>query len=184
MNFMNNKESESIVPLERIEGMIYFLRNKKVMLDEDLAKLYGVKTKRLNEQLRRNKDRFPEDFVFQLTDEEWNTLKSQFATSSSDWGGRRKLPMAFTEHGVAMAANLLKSKRAIKVSVEIVRAFIRMRQVLASHKEISKGLAELKSFLLKHSNQTNREFKRVWDVIEKLAKPMDKERKKIGFDLN
>jgi len=182
---MNKNESKSIIPLEKIERVIYVIRGQKIILDQDLATLYGVKTKNLNKAVSRNQERFPEDFIFRLTYEEWANLKFQIGTSSLNWGGRRKLPLAFTEHGVAMASNLLKSKRAIEVSVEIVRVFIRMRQTLTSHKEMSKELAELKSFLLKHSNQTNREFKRIWQAIEKLSKQPDrKEQRKIGFDVS
>jgi len=126
---------------QAIEHMIITIRGHRVILDEDPARTYGVPTKRLNEQVRRNADRFPGDFAFVLTDQEVTNLKSQFATSSlelsrsqfstrSTHGGRRKLPMAFTEHGAIMAANVLRSRRAIQMSVFVVRAFIRMRQML------------------------------------------------------
>ncbi|MBU1017594.1 ORF6N domain-containing protein [Patescibacteria group bacterium] len=177
------KKDESIIPSERIERSIYIIRGRKVILDQDLAALYGAETKNLNKAVSRNKKRFPEDFIFKLTKEEWTNLKFQFGTSSSDWGGRRKLPMAFTEHGVVMAANLLKSDRAVTISVEIVRTFIRLREFFSSQKEMSKELSELKSFLLKHSNKTNREFQRVWQAIEKLTeKP--KNQRQIGFSLD
>jgi len=182
---MDKDESKSIIPLERIERVIYVIRDRRVILDKDLAMLYGVETKNLNRAVIRNWKRFPEDFIFQLTKQEWTNLKCQFGTSSSGWGGKRKLPMAFTEHGVAMASNLLKSERAIEVSVEIVRAFIRMRQILTSHREMSKELAELKSFLLKHSHANDREFRQVWRAIEKLSMSLtEKKQGKIGFDLN
>ncbi|MBU0578178.1 ORF6N domain-containing protein [Patescibacteria group bacterium] len=189
---MNKKESKAIIPVESIERTIYVIRDHKVILDQDLAILYGVPTKRLNEQVRRNINRFPEDFSFQLTKGEWdflrcqigtsneNILKSQIATSS--WGGRRKLPFVFTEHGALMAANILRSKRAISVSIEIVRAFIRLRQALASHEVLTKELQEIKEFVLKNSNKNNREFQHIWKAIEKLTdKP--KEQQKIGFNL-
>ncbi|WP_246862659.1 ORF6N domain-containing protein [Pedobacter sp. KBS0701] len=112
-----------IIPDNIVVNKIYELRGLKVMLDSDLAELYGVETKRLNEQVGRNSDRFPEDFMFQLTDEEWLNLKSQFATSS--WGGRRKLPFVFTEHGILMLSSVLNSKQAIQVNIQIVRIFSR-----------------------------------------------------------
>ena len=178
---MYKDESGSMIPLERIEKAIYIIRNQKVMLDCDLAALYGVRTKRLNEQVHRNIDRFPEDFAFQLTDKEWIFLKSHIATSSSDWGGRRKLPIAFTEQGVAMLSGILRSPQAVTVNIEIMRAFVHLRKIIASHEKISEGLDELKSFLLKHSSQNNKEFRRVWNAIEKLSQPQDQGR--IGFDL-
>lgn len=181
---MKNNETKSIIPTERIEGVIYIIRGHKVILDKDLAALYGVETKQLNRAVSRNQKRFPKDFIFKLAKEEWDLLKCQIGTSNIGRGGKQKLPMAFTEHGVAMASNLLKSQRAAEVSVEIVRAFIRMRQVLATHKEMSKELAELKSFLLKHSNKTDREFKKIWMAIDRLSTPPSKIRQRqIGFDL-
>jgi hypothetical protein len=179
---MNKDELRSIMPVERIEGFIYVIRGQKIILDRDLAMLYGVETKQLNRAVMRNRKRFPEDFIFQMTKQEWINLKCQFGTSSSDWGGKRKLPIAFTGHGVAMASNLLKSARAVEMSVEIVRAFIRIRQVLAGYKEMNKELTDLKSFLLKHSNSNDREFRRVWQTIEKLSSPPAE--RKIGFDLD
>jgi phage regulator Rha-like protein len=192
---MNKKESEAIIPVERIENVIHIIRGQKVILDQDLAVLYGVETKQLNRSVKRNKERFPEDFAFQLTKEELNSLrcqfgtsnenilKSQFATSKAGKGGRRYLPYFFTEHGVLMAANILKSKRAITVSIEIVRAFNRLRQILASHKILAKELQEIKEFVLKNSLKTDREFKRIWRTIEKLTNPINKDQRKIGFDI-
>jgi hypothetical protein len=182
---MNKKdEVRPMMPLERIEKLIYVIRNQKVMLDRDLAVLYGVSTGRLNEQVRRNINRFPEDFVFQLTDKEWKFLISQIATSSSDWGGYRKLPMAFTEQGVAMLSSVLRSPQAVAVNIEIVRTFLRLRRTFAAHEKINEKLDEMKSFLLKHSSQNDREFRRVWNAIEKMAEYDDREQRKIGFDLN
>ena len=129
------------IPDEFIASKIFVIRNKKVMLDEDLAELYDVETKRLNEQIKRNIARFPEDFMFQLSQKEFDNLKSQIATSS--WGGRRKLPYAFTEQGVAMLSGVLHSERAIKVNIHIMRVFSQMRAMLASHKEILYKLEEL-----------------------------------------
>ena len=168
------------MPAERIERSIYIIRGQKVILDQDLAALYGTETKNLNKAVNRNQKRFPEDFIFRLTKNEWNNLKFQFGTSS--WGGRRKLPIVFTEHGVAMAANLLKSDRAIVISVEIVRTFIRLREFLSSQKELVKELAEMKDYVLKNTHKTDREFRRIWLAIEKLTdKP--KNQRQIGFNL-
>jgi hypothetical protein len=124
------------VPDEFITSKIFLIRDKRVMLDEDLAELYDVETKRLNEQIKRNIARFPEDFMFQLSQKEFDDLKSQIATSS--WGGRRKLPYAFTEQGVAMLSGVLHSRRAISVNIHIMRVFTRMREMLASHEEIER----------------------------------------------
>ncbi len=116
------------MPLETITRRIVLLRGQTVLLDADLAALYGVETRRLNEQVRRNLERFPADFMFEVTDDEFTNLKSHFATSS--WGGRRKLPMAFTEHGAIMAASMLKSPRAIEVSIYVVLAFVQLRELV------------------------------------------------------
>ncbi|MFH0838249.1 MAG: ORF6N domain-containing protein [Patescibacteria group bacterium] len=178
---MSKQQSLPIAPIEQIEQFIYIIREHRVMLDQDLAILYQVPNKRLNEQVRRNINRFPKDFAFQLTLKEWYNLKSQFATSRS-WGGKRKPPRAFTEQGVAMLSSVLKSSQAITVNIEIMRAFVRMRHVMASQQAITKELAELKSFLLKHSNSSDREFRKVWQAIEKLSTPPTKEERRIGFD--
>jgi len=181
---MSKTASTSLVPIERIEGVIVFIRNKRVILDKDLAVLYGVGTKVLNQSIQRNIERFPEDFAFRLEEKEWQLLRSQIVTSNMGRGGRRYLPFVFTEHGVVMAANLLKSERAIAISVEIVRAFIKLRELLSSQKEVVKELAELKAFILKHSNSNDREFRRIWQAIEKLSMSPNQEKQRIGFDLN
>ncbi len=128
------KEEKSILSDGIVIGKIHIIRKLKIMLDEDLAELYEVQTKRLNEQVKRNKDRFPSDFRFQLTKEEFEILKSQIATSR--WGGRRILPYAFTEHGVLMLSSVLKSKRAVKVNIQIMRIFTKMRELLMSQKDL------------------------------------------------
>ena len=120
---------KDLIPEKRILKTIMLIRGEKVILDSDLAELYGVETRRLNEQVRRNIDKFPEDFMFQLTKEEFENLKSQIATSSSSWGGRRKLPLVFTEHGALQAANVLNSEQANKMSVFIVRTFVSLREM-------------------------------------------------------
>ncbi len=132
--------------LEVITQRIFVLREQKVLLDADLAALYGVDTRRLNEQVRRNRARFPQDFIFELTTDEFANLKSQFATSSSiasNHGGRRKLPLAFTEHGAIMAATILSSPRAVEVSVYVVRAFLKLRELVATHQGLAKRLDAL-----------------------------------------
>jgi phage regulator Rha-like protein len=150
-----------------------------------LAALYGINTGNFNKSISRNQRRFPQDFAFRLTSDEWNNLIFQFGISSLKWGGRRTLPMAFTEHGVTMAANLLKSDRAIEVSVEIVRTFIKMREFLNSQSKLAIEMSELKSFLLKHSSQNSQEFRHVWAAIEKLGTPqIEKGQRRIGFDLD
>ena len=131
------------VPVERIERTILLIRGQKVMLDSDLAELYGVSTKRLNEQVRRNASRFPPDFMFQLTTEEAEDLRSQIATSKGGRGGRRYLPYVFTEQGVAMLSSVLKSDRAVQVNIEIMRAFVRLRYMIATHEDLARRLAEL-----------------------------------------
>ncbi|MBU0578170.1 ORF6N domain-containing protein [Patescibacteria group bacterium] len=186
---------KSIIPKERIEGVVYAIRNKKVMLDKDLGKLYGIETRSLIQAVKRNLERFPEDFAFQLTKEEFNFLKCQIGISnenslrsqtviSKGRGGRRTLPYAFTEQGVAMLSSVLRSPQAIKVNIEIIRTFIKLRQAIQSHKELAKELSEIKEFMLKNSNKNNREFRRIWQAIEKLTNTDKKELKKIGFNLN
>lgn len=161
------------LPIERVESVVLVIRGEKVILDADLARLYGVTTSRLNEQVGRNRERFPEDFVFQLTGEESATLRSQNAISKSR-GGRRYLPFAFTEHGAIMAANVLNSQRAVQASVQVVRAFVKLRRILASHTELAKKLAELEG---KYDSQ----FKIVFEAIRKLMAPPVVKRKEIGF---
>jgi ORF6N domain len=126
----------SIIPIEHVQSKILLIRGQKVILDSDLAELYSVATSRLNEQVKRNIERFPPDFAFRLSKDEFAHLKSHSATSSSTWGGRRKLPYAFTEHGVIMAAGVLNSERAVQVSVFVVRAFVRLKQMLTPYKDL------------------------------------------------
>jgi len=163
---------DSIVPVETIERKIYLIRGHKVMLDSDLAELYGVTTKRLNEQIRRNLKRFPSDFMFQLSSKEAESLRSQIATSKR--GGRRYLPYAFTEQGVAMLSTVLNSDRAIEVNIQIMRAFVKLREMIASHKDLAKRLAELE---MKYDEQ----FKVVFDAIRELMIPAEPKKRKIGY---
>ena len=165
-------EQQSLIPVERVEQLILVIRGHKVILDVDLAALYGVPTKRFNEQVKRNRERFPDDFMFQLTKKEAEILRSQIATSS--WGGRRYLPYAFTEHGALMAANILNSPRAVQVSVQVVRAFIRLREMLASHKELARRLVEMEK-------KYDKQFKFVFDAIRELMEPPEPKKRPIGF---
>jgi len=181
-----------LVPAEQIAGRILIVREEKVLLDEDLAILYDVPTKRLNEQVRRNPGRFPQDFVFQLTNHEVAILRSQFATSSSEpprrWGGRRYPPFAFTEHGALMAASVLNTPRAIEVSVFVVRAFVRLRAVLAGHKELARKLTELErkteALVLRHdalAANTRAQFKEVIEALRALMSSPEPAKRPIGF---
>ena len=155
-----------------IEDMICFIRGQKVMLDSDLADLYGVSTTRLNEQVKRNIKRFPEDFMFQLTKEEFEILKSQFATSS--WGGRRKLPLVFTEQGVAMLSGVLNSDRAIQVNIAIMRTFTKLRRMISVHKDLKRKIENIEK-------KYDEKFQVVFTVLKKLLDPPEKPKKKIGF---
>jgi hypothetical protein len=163
----------SLIPVERIESSILLLRDQKVMLDHDLAVLYGVETKVLVRAVKRNLDRFPDDFMFQLSAEELEHLRRQFGTSSS-WGGRRYAPYAFTEQGVAMLSSVLRSPRAVAVNVEIMRAFVRLRRMLASNAALARKLDALEQ---KYDSQ----FKAVFDAIRQLMAPESKARRPIGF---
>ncbi len=166
----------SAVPLERITESILWLRGQKVMLDADLADLYGVEIKALNQAVKRNSGRFPPDFMFQLTTEEFESLKSQFVTLKTGRGQHRKyLPYAFTEQGVAMLSSVLHSERAIQVNIEIMRAFVRLRQLLTSNAELARKLAALES-------KYDAQFKVVFDAIRELMKPPEPGKKRpIGF---
>lgn len=170
----------SLISTKAITNQIYYVRTKKVILDSDLAELYGVPTKRLNEQVRRNAERFPEDFMFRLTKEEFDHLKSQIATSSAEkkrHGGRRTLPFVFTEHGAIMAATVLNSKQAVEVSVFVVRAFVQLREMLAGHKQFSRRLDELEKRLAHHDEN----FHLVFDAIKQLLMEEEKPKRRIGF---
>ncbi|MFA5839830.1 MAG: ORF6N domain-containing protein [Candidatus Margulisiibacteriota bacterium] len=172
------------LPIERIEKKIYLIRGQKVMIDRDLAELYGVSTSRLNEQVRRNLDRFPEDFMFQLTEQEFLSLKACFGASNlmsqnaiSSWGGTRKLSRAFTEQGVAMLSTVLRSKKAVYMNIVIMRAFVNLRQVLATHKELANKFKELESRVDKHDSQ----IVAIFDAIRKMITYSEKPVRKMGF---
>jgi len=164
---------KALIPLEVIEQRILLIRGQKVMLSTDLAGLYQVEARVLVQAVKRNIARFPQDFMFQLTEEEFSNLKSQIVISS--WGGlRRARPYAFTEQGVAMLSSVLNSERAVKVNIEIMRAFVRLRQILASNKELAKRLDELEK---KYDGQ----LKVVFDAIRQLMTPPEPKRRHIGF---
>ncbi len=165
------------IQLEQIQSMIYVIRDQRVMLDSDLANLYGVDTKRLNEQVRRNSERFPVDFMFQLTTEEYEILRSQIATSSEKHGGRRYQPLVFTENGVAMLSTVLNSKRAIQVNITIMRIFTKLRSFLLMEQNIESRMDTLE-------NGTNQLFKIVFERLDNLEQKLpshDSDRKKIGL---
>jgi hypothetical protein len=165
----------ALIPVERIERTIVRLRGHNVMLDADLAAVYGVTTRRFNEQVRRNAGRFPGDFMFQLTDAEYADLRSQFAISSSTaHGGRRYVPFAFTEHGAIMAASVLNSTRAVQVSIRVVRAFVGLREMLRSHAVLAKKLGVLER---KYDGQ----FAVAFQAIRALMTPSMASQKRIGF---
>ena len=163
--------------LKKIETAIYLVRGQRVMLDSDLAEIYGVLTRRLNEQLRRNLKRFPKDFAFQLTTREFRNLMSQFATSSLH-GGRRKLPWVFSEHGAIMLASILNSPIAVAASVRVVRAFVRLREMIAANGQLSQRLSELERKMDTHDEAIVELFAAIRQLIEP---PAPKEKREIGF---
>jgi hypothetical protein len=170
----SRKLPASIVPHERIENAILVIRGMKVLLDQDLAELYGVETRVLVQAVRRNRERFPSDFLFQLSRKEFADLRSQTVISSS-WGGRRYPPFAFTEQGVAMLSSVLRSKQAIAVNIAIMRAFVRLRELLSSHADLARKLDELEK-------KYDENFQLVFDAIRQLmAPPVRKKKGRIGF---
>ncbi len=172
------KKPNEIVPEERILQFIMVIRGEKVILDSDLARLYGVETKRLNEQVRRNIDKFPDDFMFQLTKDEFSNLKSQIATSSSGWGGRRKPPLVFTEHGALQAANVLNSSQANKMSVFIIRAFVRLREMALKNEKLARKVNELEQRVSDHDDILMVLIKEIRKLIET---PKPGKKGHIGF---
>ena len=170
---------KALIPQERIEKYIYLIRGYKVMLDSDLANLYDVETKALNRAVKRNAERFPNDFCFQLSPDEYNTLRCHFGTLEEAGRGkhRKYLPYLFTEQGVAMLSSVLKSKKAALVNVQIIRTFVRLREMLVSNKELSRKLATLEK---KHDQQ----FKVVFDAIRQLMEPPKTKKRQIGFVRN
>jgi phage regulator Rha-like protein len=171
------KHQEALVA---VESRILILRHQKIILDSDLAELYGVPAKRLNQQVKRNQERFPSDFMFQLTAKEHESLRLQFVTSKPQRGGRRYLPYAFTEHGAIMAATVLNSERAIEMSVFVVRAFVRMREMLATNRKLAAKIDELE----KHVETHDTEIQEIIQAIQELMVSEEKPARKIGFRLN
>src|ERR1039458_2167645 len=167
-------QNQSIIPVNLIERRIYFLRGQKVILSTDIARLYGVEPKVLVQAVKRIKDRFPKDFMFQLTVAEFKILKSQIVTSS--WGGlRRATPYAFTEQGVAMLSSVLNSKRAVQVNIAIIRTFVRLREILSTHKDLARKLEAME-------RQYDHQFKVVFDAIRNLMTPPPSSKRPMGFE--
>jgi hypothetical protein len=175
---MAKKELQILVMEQKILNRIYVIRGQKIMLDEDLAEMYKVETKRLNEQVKRNINRFPKDFMFTLTEKEYENLKSQNATSS--WGGRRKLPSAFTEQGVAMLSSVLNSDVAIEVNIRIIRVFTKLKEYALTHKEILVQLGKLEKEVKGNSKDIENIFMVLKELLEKQSTPAPP-RKRIGF---
>ena len=168
---------KEIIPHEVIERKIFIIRGQKVMLSPILAELYGVETRALIQAVKRNAERFPEDFMFQLTDEEYKNLKSQIVISS--WGGsRRAYPYAFTEQGVSMLSSVLNSKRAIQVNIAIIRTFVRLKQMLLTHKDLAQKLSELERRMEKHDEHIHTIFQAIRQLMNQ---PPEPSKRKIGF---
>ncbi len=173
----DEKQETSLTIIEGIEEKIYLIRGQKVMFDSDLAEVYNVTTKRLNEQVKRNVNRFPEDFMFQLTKEESESLRSQFATSNKNRGGRRYYPYVFTEHGAVMLASILNSPTAIEASIKVVRAFIKMRSILALHQDLAERLEKLEKTADKHDQN----FGVISQLLSEIFRDPKFLKRKIGF---
>ena len=169
----------SIALSKPVESRIIVLRVHKAILDSDLAELYGVAVRHLNQQVKRNAKRFPRDFFFQLSEKEFNGLRSQFVISNSRRGGRRYLPHAFTEHGAIMAATVLNSRRAVEMSIFVVRAFARMREALATNQKVVSKLGELERRLENHDT----EIQQLIEAIRELMTPLAPKRRRIGFEV-
>ena len=161
---------------------IYHIRGQKVMIDSDLSEMYGIEIKRLNEQLKRNPERFLQDFMFQLSKEEFENLKSQFATSS--WGGKRTMPNVFTEHGVFMLSSVLNSPTAIQVNIKIMRVYTKLREILLTHKDILLKLEQIENKISKHDKRTSRyeeEIQLIVSALKQLLQSPEKSRVRIGY---
>ena len=167
----------ALVPIEVIISKILLVRGEKILLDRDLAELYGVETGALNRAVKRNLQRFPKDFMFQITGEDAECLRCQNGISKPGRGGRRYLPYAFTEQGVAMLSSVLNSRRAIEVNIAIMRAFVQLRKMIASHDKLARKLAELEQHLEGHDEH----IQVIFEAIKQLMAPTEKPKKKIGF---
>ena len=178
-NLLSMPVKRSTTLASAVESRILLLRHQRVILDTDIADLYGVPVKVLNQQVKRNRERFPADFVFQLTSKEDAVLRSQFVTSKQGRGGRRYAPYAFTEHGAIMAATVLNSERAVQMSVFVVRAFVRLREMLATNRKLAGKIDELENRLDTHDST----IQDLIEAIKELMKPEDPPRKRIGFQI-
>ena len=174
-----NETTRTMISADVIGAQILVVRGHRVLLDSTLAALFGVETRRLNEQVRRNRERFPEDFLIELTTAEFTRLKSQFATSS--WGGRRKLPFAFTEHGAIMAASVLNAPRAIDMSIYVVRAFVRLREAIAGNRELSRKFDELERRMRQKLESHDQAIVGILRAIRELMTPPEPKKRPIGF---
>ena len=172
-------KNDQLIPVERISSKIYLIREEKILLDKDLAELYGVQTKHLIQAVKRNMSRFPHDFMFQLSKEEFKNLKSQIVTSS--WGGRRYLPYAFTEQGVAMLSSVLNSERAVKVNIAIMRAFVKIRRILESNEQLAKKLKMLEIETREKFTKHQQQISLIFEAINELMTEKEKPKRRIGF---
>jgi len=171
------EQNAALAVMEKIEDKIYLFRGQRVMLDSDLAQIYEVETRVLNQAVNRNLGRFPKDFVFQLSRNEFNSLISQTVTSKTGRGGRRKLPYAFTEHGAVMLASVLNSPTAVEASITVVRAFVKMRSILALHKDLAKKIDQLAKVAVRHEN----DFEVVFQLLSEIMRDPKYLKRKIGF---
>ncbi|OGH95844.1 MAG: hypothetical protein A2039_09005 [Candidatus Melainabacteria bacterium GWA2_34_9] len=172
--------TNELIPIQIIENKIFIIRGKKVMIDSDLAQLYEVETRIVNQAIKRNLDRFPQNFMFQVNNEEWQNLRSQFVISSGNYGGRRYLPYVFTEHGVLMLATVLNSQKAIAVSVQIVNAFVKLREMALANKDLSKRVDEIERTLISYARENNTNIEEIFQqlaYLHDITKP-----KQIGFN--
>lgn len=168
-----------LIPIERVESKIFLIRGQKVMIDRDLAELYRVETRTLKQAVKRNIKRFPEDFMFQLNQSEFEDWRSQFVMSNSDRMGLRWKPFVFTEQGIAMLSSVLKSERAIRMNIIIMRAFVKLRQILVSHTELAQKFKELEGRVDKHDS----DIREIFDAIRKMLTIEEKPKRKIGFQV-
>jgi ORF6N domain len=178
---MAKNKDTALVPVGHIARSILILRGHRVLLDAHLAALYGITTARLNQQVRRNLERFPGDFMFQLTSQEHTALMLQTATSKPGRGGRRKLPLAFTEHGAIMAATVLNSPRAVEMSIYVVRAFVQLRELLASNKELVKRLDDLEARIARKLGTYDQAITSILKTLRELMNPPEPKKRPIGF---
>lgn len=180
MQKLGNNQMASVIPDEIVVSKIYLIRNHRVMIDSDLAELYGVETKRLNEQVKRNLERFPEDFMFQLTKCEFESLKSQIATTR--WGGRRTLPYAFTEHGVLMLSSVLNSKQAININIQIMRVYTRIRNMLSTNQELLDKFNQLETKIANQDQKIMLIMEYIKQFEESKRQELEQQnRRRIGF---